>query len=203
MELQEELRKIKQQLRLSMNGVASAFMRDNGINYKLNFGVELPRLNDIAREFEPSHELAQALWKENIRECKILAGLLQPVETFYPEIAEIWIESMPTAEIAQLTVMNLIQKMPYASEKAFQWVAREEEMFQLCGYLLFARLFMKGCILNQRAEEEFLDQAASTLNCQNPSLRRAVISALQKFGEQNEASEVKAENVLKTLKSEL
>lgn len=203
MELKEELRKIKQELRLSMNGVASAFMRENGLSYKLNFGVELPRLNDIAREFEPNHDLAQALWKENIRECKILAGLLQPVETFYPEIAEIWIENMPTPEIAQLTVMNLIQKTPYASEKAFQWIAREEEMFQLCGYLLFARLFMKGNELNQRAEEEFLDQAASMINCTNPSLRRAVISALQKFGELNKESETKAEKVLKTLKSGL
>ena len=27
-------------------------------------------------------KVAQALWKENIRECKILAGMLQPVETF-------------------------------------------------------------------------------------------------------------------------
>ena len=114
MNIAEEIRKIKQELRLSMNGVASAFMRENGLNYKLNFGVEIPRLQSIASEFQPNHELAQALWKENIRECKILAGMLQPVDSFYPEIAEIWIEGMPTAEIAQLTVMNLFQKLPYA-----------------------------------------------------------------------------------------
>ena len=65
MNITEEIRKIKQELRLSMNGVASAFMRENGLNYKLNFGVEIPRLQNIANEFQPDHDLAQALWKEN------------------------------------------------------------------------------------------------------------------------------------------
>ena len=46
--------------------------------------------------FHPVEKIVppQALWKENIRECKILAGMLQPVETFYPEIADIWVEDM-------------------------------------------------------------------------------------------------------------
>lgn len=192
----EEIRKIKQELRLSMNGVASAFMRENGLNYKLNFGVELPRLQAIAAEFQPDYNLAQALWKENIRECKILAGMLQPVETFYPEIAEIWIENMPNAEIAQLTVMNLFQKLPYASEKAFQWIAREEEMFQLCGYLLLARLFMKGDPLNERAENEFLDQAGAAICHAKGALKKAIANALIKYEGINPKRSADIENLI-------
>ena len=73
MDLHEQLKEIKTQLRLSMNGVASQSMREKGLNYKLNFGVELPRIKAIAAQFEQEHSLAQALWKENIRECKIYA----------------------------------------------------------------------------------------------------------------------------------
>lgn len=196
MNITEEIRKIKQELRLSMNGVASAFMRENGLNYKLNFGVEIPRLQSIANEFQPNHDLAQALWKENIRECKILAGMLQPTDSFYPEIAEIWIESMPNAEIAQLTVMNLFERLPYASEKAFQWIAREEEMFQLCGYLLLARLFLKGTPLNERAENEFLDQASATIAQANGALKKAIINALIKYEEINKQRVQEIENIL-------
>ncbi len=101
MDIPATIRKIKTELRLAMNGVASAYMRENGMNYKLNFGVELPRLRAIAAEFPANHNLAQALWKEDIRECKLLAAMLQPTDTFYPEIADIWVESMPNAEIAQ------------------------------------------------------------------------------------------------------
>ena len=100
MDIPETIRKIKTELRLAMNGVASAYMRENGMNYKLNFGVELPRLRDIAAGFPADHDLAQALWKEDIRECKLLAAMLQPTDTFYPEIADIWVEAMPNTEIA-------------------------------------------------------------------------------------------------------
>lgn len=196
MNIAEEIRKIKQELRLSMNGVASAFMRENGLNYKLNFGVEIPRLQSIANEFQPDHDLAQALWKENIRECKILAGMLQPVDSFYPEIAEIWIENMPNAEIAQLTIINLFQKLPYASEKVFQWIAREEEMFQLCGYLLLARLFMKGAPLNEQAENEFLDQAEANMHCATGALKKAIANALIKYEEINEQRSNDIEKIL-------
>ena len=56
----------------------------------------------IAEGYEKNHDLAQALWKEDIRECKIMAAMLQPVDTFYPEIADIWVESIRNIEIAEL-----------------------------------------------------------------------------------------------------
>lgn len=89
-------------------------MREKGLVYKLNFGVEIPRIKMIAEGYEKNHDLAQALWKEDIRECKIMAAMLQPVDTFYPEIADIWVESIRNIEIAELTCMNLssICRMP-------------------------------------------------------------------------------------------
>ena len=81
-QLHQRLKDIKTQLRLSMNGAVSQSMREKGLVYKLNFGVELPRIKGIAAGYEKDHSLAQSLWKEDIRECKILAGLLQPGERF-------------------------------------------------------------------------------------------------------------------------
>ena len=109
METKETILEIKKQFRLFMNGVVSQSMREKGLGFKLNFGIELPRIKVIATKFEKNHDVAQALWKENIRECKIMAGLLQPVATFYPEIADIWIEDMHYPEMSDLTVMNLYQ----------------------------------------------------------------------------------------------
>ena len=120
MELQEQLKEIKKQLRLSMNGVVSQSMREKGLVYKLNFGVELPRIKSIATGFEKDHALAQALWKEDIRECKIMAALLQPIDSFFQEIADIWVEDIHNVEIAELTCMNLFQNLPYAPAKSLQ-----------------------------------------------------------------------------------
>lgn len=180
MDKQEQLKEIKKQLWLSMNGEASRLMREKGLVYKVNYGVEIPRLKNLAMGLEKNHELAQALWKENSRECKILATYLQPFDTFYPEIADIWVENITTAEIAEQACMNLFQYMPSASVKAFQWIAMEGEYFQICGYLLLARLFMKGSELNERAENEYLDQLTTALNSENIHIQGpALVSAMK------------------------
>lgn len=168
-----------------MNGMVSQSMREKGMEYKLNFGIEYPRIKEIAAGYEPDHELAQALWKENIRECKILAGLLQPADTFDQEIADIWIEGMDYPELAEYTVMNLFQRLPYASEVVFRWMADEREMFQLCGFLLMARLLMKGEKLNERAEAEFLDQACTAVEGDCGPVQKAASVALRKYAHQS------------------
>lgn len=183
--IHETIKDIKSKFRLFMNGMVSQSMREKGMEYKLNFGIEYPRIKEIAAGYEPDHELAQALWKENIRECKILAGLLQPADTFYPEIADIWIEGMDYPELAEYTVMNLFQRLPYASEVVFRWMADEREMFQLCGFLLMARLLMKGEKLNERAEAEFLDQACTAVEGDCGPVQKAASVVLRKYAHQS------------------
>lgn len=184
-ETHEIIKDIKSKFRLYMNGPVSQSMREKGVDYKINFGIEYPRIKEIAAEYEKNHDVAQELWKDNIRECKILAGILQPVDTFYPEIAEIWIEGMHLPELAEYTVMNLFQYLPYASDVVFGWIADDREYFQVCGYLLMARLLMKGMKLNERAEAEFLDQAFTALENDGTNVRRAASAALRKFGIQS------------------
>lgn len=180
--MHETLKEIKSKLRLYMNGMISQSMRDKGMDYKLNFGIEYPRIKEIVAEYEPNHDLAQALWKENIRECKIMAGLLQPVDSFYQDIAEIWIEDIHYPELAEYTVMNLFQHLPYASEVIFPWMADEREYFQVCGFLLTARLIMQGLQLDDRAEAEFFDQAFTGLESDSLQVRKAAATALRKYG---------------------
>ncbi len=179
----ETIKEIKAQFRLFMNGAVSQSMREKGLDYKLNFGIELPRLKEISLRYEKNHSLAGELWKENIRECKILATLLQPIETFLPEIADIWVEDIRHQEMAEIASMNLFQHLPYASTKAFQWIADEREFFQVCGFLTLARLFMKGCLLNERAENEFFDQAITIVSSTSTNSRpqKAAFIALQKY----------------------
>ena len=181
MDIKEQLKEIKTQLRLSMNGAVSQSMREKGLTYKLNFGVELPRIKAIAAGYEKSHDLAQALWKEDIRECKILAGMLQPIDTFYPEIADIWVESIRNTEIAELTCMNLFQHLPYAPAKSFHWIADEREYVQVCGFLTIARLLAKKGDMTERASGELLDQAVCAVHSESHAVRNAAMLSVRKY----------------------
>ncbi len=177
----EKLQLIKRDFRSLMNGTAAASLREKGLHYRLIFGVEWPQLMRLSAEIGKDHDLAQALWKEDIRECRLLAGLIQPVETFSLELADVWIETMHYPEEAQYTVLSLFQHLPHVSEAAFQWIARSEEMYRLCGWLVLARLFMKGLPLNTRSEDEFIDQAETSLQDPSLAVRVAARNAVLKY----------------------
>ena len=178
MDTTEQIKEIKKELRAAMNGVLSAQMREAGMPYRLVFGVELPRLQEIAREFTPSRALAQALWHENVRECKILASLLMPIDQMPAEVADIWVDQMPTAEIAQTCSMFLLSREPWAPQLAFQWIAADSPMRQLCGFLILARLLSQGAELNERSASELRDQAAALLPQADLHLRKAIHATL-------------------------
>jgi hypothetical protein len=194
---EERLRELKQQFHSMMNGPVSQSLREKGLKYRVIYGVEWPRLIEMAREEGKDHDLAQALWKEDIRECRLLAGLVQPVETFYSEIADIWVESMHYPEEAQYTVLSLFQHLPYASEKAFAWIADSRDMFQLCGWLLLARLFMRGECLNNRSENEFVDQAEAALHSPNASVSGAARNAVIKYAQIGDREALRVGKLLK------
>jgi 3-methyladenine DNA glycosylase AlkD len=78
MEVKEQVKLIKQSFRQMMDGAVSKSMRDKGVVYKLNWGATLPRLKEKADEIGKNYDLAIALWKEDVRECKILATMVMP-----------------------------------------------------------------------------------------------------------------------------
>ena len=198
--LSDRLRHIKLSLRGVMNGVTSASMRQKGLNYKLIFGVELPRLKEMADTLPHTYELAAALWKEDIRECRLLAAMLMPVERFDTELAQVWVEQMRFAEEAECTAMHLLCRVPGISQKAFEWIASAEAIPQVCGYMVLARLFMQGAAPSERDGAEFLDQAAAALAPAADALvARAAGKAVMKYMQISTACEAAAEQMLQVL----
>lgn len=186
---------IKKELHANMNGVASAHARQTE-DYRVNWGVELPRVRNIADEIAENciqrnlsqRELAQALWKESTRECKILACMLMPTDEFDEEVCDIWAESIHTEEIATMFCLFLMQRLRYASTKAYEWMAREERMLQTCGFLTLCHL-MRKYELSPDAQEEFLDQAAASLD------NKYALKALQIYASLSEDNARKVKKV--------
>ncbi len=199
----ERVKAIKQSFRQMMDGVVAQSMRDKGLQYKLNWGATLPRLRDKAEEIGKDYDLAIALWKEDVRECKILATLIMPAERMLPEVCDIWMEQMPSQEMAELTAFNLWQYLPYAPEKAYQWIASEREYDQLCGFHVLTRLFMNKQEPNERGINEFLDQAQAALQGPYMSVRKAAMQSVTRFAELSLMYERMAKSALNNINLEL
>ena len=195
----DQIKEIKQSFRLMMDGSIAQSMRDKGVDYHLNWGATLPRLREKADEIGQNYDLAIALWKENVRECKILATMIMPPDVILPEVVDIWMEQTETVEIAEQASMNLYQYLPYAPMKAFEWMASDKDLYQLCGFHVLSRLFMNGQEPNERGINEFLDQSQVALQSQNVIVRKAALNSLNRFADLGLVYQRLAENILRRL----
>lgn len=220
-----QIRDVKRLLRAAMSGPVSASMRAQGLGYKLNFGVDQPRLLTIADEVRETilapaaseasvsgstatdvattdvvaaATLARALWKEDIRECRLLACMLMPTEACDEELADVWIEQARYAEEAQGLSMYLLERLPFAADLAFRLVSRERVLDRLTGWLLFGRLFVQGRTLLQRDADELLDHVVTELHdtTSDLQLRQTVLNALNRFMALGDAEAARGERIL-------
>lgn len=180
-DIQERVKEIKRSFRLMMDGATSTSMRDKGLDYKLNWGASLLQLRKKAEELGKDYHLAIALWKEDVRECKILATMIMPAKEMLPEITDIWMQQTPNIEIAEQAAFNLYQYLDYASDKAFLWLSSSEDLPQICGYHILSRLFIKKYEPNERDINEFIDQALAALQSSNPMLQKAAMQSMIHF----------------------
>ena len=210
-EIQEQVKAIKQSFRQLMDGKTAQSMREKGLDYKLNWGASIPMLKEKAAEIANAHystpdtlyDLAIELWKADVRECKILATMVMPADVILPEVVDIWMEQISSQEIAEQAAFNLFQHLPFAAEKAFQWMASDKEYYQLCGFHVLTRLFMQGQEPNERGINEYIDQLLVALQGPFISVRKAAMQSVIRFADLGLVYQRMAQSALKSLNLEL
>lgn len=186
----EQLKSIRTRLRLAMNGVISASMREKGVRYRLNFGVPLPEIRAIAAAYPPDAGLAAALWKEDIREFKILATFLQPPSSFTHEEAVGWIKEIPYPEIAEQAARNLFSKMEAADRLAatlFDLSGKEACPYLRCvAFRTLAHWLAAGHILPVAGRDRLRTESLRTLSAEAAEVswaeEQAALLALRFYG---------------------
>lgn len=177
------LRNIRADLRMSMNGVTAASMRAKGVGYRMNFGVDILRLKQIAAKYVPDKILAEIMWKEDVRELKILATMLCPPVRFTKEDTDRWAQGVANQEIREQVCKNLFQELPYADELVEEWIGNEDENIRTTGYWLFARLcIIRSELTGRIPSEKLLEKAKTDLKSESLLLRQAALNTLKFFG---------------------
>lgn len=98
------------------NGMMADTLRRFGMPYRTIFGLEIPRIAEIARGLAPSAELADALWADReVRESRLLAAYLFPVETMTEEKAVALAADVRTQEEADMLAFRLFKRLPFAA----------------------------------------------------------------------------------------
>lgn len=166
-----------------MNGAVASSMRKLGVNFRMNFGVDIMRLKELSSKYEPSEELAELLWSQEVRELKILGTLLFPPDLVTRETANRWAEQIDNQEIREQACKNLFQNLPFAGTLVDDWTASPNEGVRTTGYWLLARL----CIahldnVSRIVAERVLRRAVNDLNDDSLLLYQSALNALRFYG---------------------
>ncbi|MCD8305437.1 MAG: DNA alkylation repair protein [Prevotella sp.] len=126
-----------------MDVVTAQSLRQKGCRCKVVWGASTQHLRSLASRYKPDAELAEMLWQSDVRECKILATMLMPVNEVDAKTANRWLKETVEVEIAEQLVFNLLQHLSFAIDLASKWLESEEFILKLAALNLFCRLFMR------------------------------------------------------------
>jgi len=121
------------------NGDVSSSMTRMGIVYGVNYGVSIPELRRISKAFAGDHDLALMLFDEDIRECKILASLIDDSASVTGEQMDKWSQNFTNHEIVEQVCGNLFWKSEYALSRSIEWCLSNDELMQKAGMIIAAK----------------------------------------------------------------
>ena len=199
----ENIRQIKKTFRLFMNGVTSRSMREKGLEYRVNWGIPLAQLKEIASGYDKSFNLASELWKDDVRECKILATMLMPADKMTHGLAEDWIKHTSSMEIAEMCALNLFQNLEDAHLLALRWLSSDNLMVRICAYHVLCRLIMKGFKPDDNQAGQILNSIHEALSGNNTALKHASVTCLTRFISISDGYSAMADSVLADLKTDI
>ncbi|GAB1454208.1 hypothetical protein MASR2M47_42640 [Draconibacterium sp.] len=152
-ETEQHFQQILKLVKLRKSGEVADLMKQNGIQYKMNWGVSIIELREIAKQFEPDHLLALKLWNKQWRETMILATLIDDPNQVTEEQIDFWTKTFENTEIAEQASANLWVKTKFAFIKAMEWCRGKKHVIRFTGVHLIGRL----ALTDKSAIDEMFD----------------------------------------------
>jgi 3-methyladenine DNA glycosylase AlkD len=163
-----------------------------GIKTDSAFGVRIPVIRKIARETGKSHELAGKLWAAGIHEARILAAMVDEPGKVTKAQADRWAGEFNSWDLCDQACNNLLDKTPFAREKAFQWSGDKREFVKRAGFVLMATLSVHDKKAPDADFEVFFPVIIAQSGDARNYVKKAVNWALRQIGKRNPALRKKA-----------
>jgi 3-methyladenine DNA glycosylase AlkD len=176
---------ILEKLKYLSNPKAVEGMAKYGITAERAYGVSIPNLRTTAKEIGKNHKLAQQLWETNIRETRILAGMIDDPALVTEKQMEKWVKDFDYWEICDQVCQNLFIYTKTAYIKAVEWGGRDEEFVKRAGFALMAWLAFKDKEAKNNQFEKFLPIIKKQATDNRNFVKKAVNWALRQIGKRN------------------
>lgn len=197
-----ELQRIIEEIKSRMSGPTSVSLTQLGVSYKVNYGVSIPELSTIAEIYKGNHKLALELFDQDIRECKILASMIDDPEQVTGEQIDNWAQSFTNIEIVEQVCYNLLWKTDCALSRSIEWCLGNDELLQKAGLIIVGRSASKEVkdavfepyieLIDNYDEQQIVQNKISIefalrqIGKRNTELKAKVLELAQQFANSND-----------------
>ncbi len=134
--------KVLSQIKRDTNGaVQGAMLEHSGSEPYFSYGVSIPKIKLVAKEYFGNHDLALSLFSSSIRELKLAALYIESPDNITSEQLQLWSSSFNSVEIADNSSL-LLSQSAIGTREALKWVSSIESepiYAQRAGYLTLSR----------------------------------------------------------------
>jgi 3-methyladenine DNA glycosylase AlkD len=156
-----------------------------GIEIEKSFGVSMPNIRMVAREYKYNHELALLLWATGYREARILAGIIDEPQKVIPRQMDAWTNDFNSWDLCDQVCGGLFIKTPYAAAKVFEYAKRSEEYVKRAGFSILAYIAVHQKKLPNEAFAQFYPLLEQEAWDDRNFVRKALNWALRSIGKRN------------------
>lgn len=156
-----------------------------------SYGIGLTRLRKLAKQIGRDRKLAQALWKTDVYDARVIALLIDDPAQITREQAEKQVEELAGGMLAHVFAScdATLAKTPFMVELAEQWVRSDDPARRDCGYgLLYEASKLSG--RKAPSEDSFLahvKRIADTIDGESEKVRLSMGTALMGIGKRSAA----------------
>ncbi len=156
-----------------------------------SYGIGLTRLRALAKRIGRHRELAQALWKTDVHEARVIALLIDDPAQISRAQAEKQVEELAGGMLAHVFAScdATLAKTSFVVELADQWVRSDDPVRRECGYGL---LYEASKFSGKKAPSEafflaHVERIADTIETEGEKVRLAMGAALMGIGKRSAA----------------
>jgi 3-methyladenine DNA glycosylase AlkD len=154
-----------------------------------SYGIGLTRLRKLAKGIGRDRELAQALWKTDVYDARVIALLIDDPARITREQAEAQVEQLAGGMLAHVFAScdATLAKTPFVIDLADEWVRSDDPIRRDCGYGL---LYETSKFTGKKAPSEqfFLGHVArisDAIDGETERVRMAMGTALMGIGKRS------------------
>lgn len=126
-------------VRKQMNGAVLDTLRYYGADYGLNYGVAIHSLREIARETGRDDDFARFLYRQQVRELRIIAlWIAEPSRTTAADFP-FWAAGIINSEVAEQAAHALLSQIDDIDALLAEWCASENALLAYAALLAASR----------------------------------------------------------------